>query len=108
MAQPKKQTPKDAAPSKPNRTEARKQQNRDANDLRHQQNLAAVRELGLPSEKTERIVTRVVKRGKKTELKTTTIVKDKTPSKLLRKERRRLAAIALGNEITNLEQKINA
>lgn len=59
------------------------------NKRQHEANLLFVRELGIQPEKTEREVHKLVKRGNKTTEITIAVVKDKRPSKLLRKWKRR-------------------
>lgn len=81
--------------------EARRQEN----ESRYQANLAEVRERGLPSENTVKVITRVVKKGKKTILTTSQVEKTKRPSKLLRKARRIEAAKQLGHAAGNPTEK---
>lgn len=79
---------KAAASARVQRTEARKEKNRAANEARHQANVAQLAELGIQPKKETRTVTRIVKVGGKTVVNTTTRERAVRPSKLLRAARR--------------------
>lgn len=78
------------------KSSAKNLSNRGLNTMRHQENQFMVETLGLAPEKVERTVTHTSKKGTKVIVKTTIVEKNKRPSKLLRKDRRRQARIALG------------
>lgn len=85
-----------ATTDKDKKQSAKNAQNFELNNMRHQENQSAVKALGLAPEKVERTVTHTSKKGTKVIVKTSVIEKNKRPSKLLRKDRRRQARIALG------------
>lgn len=86
----KTETPKiDTLSSRKARTEARKQKNREKNETQHRWNLEEMKSLGLTPRTYDREITRVVKRGRKTELQVRTVTKLYTPSKTLAQFHRR-------------------
>lgn len=78
---------------------AKNDKNRRLNEERHSTNQAAISTLGLPSETITREVTRTTKHGTKVSTRIITVEKNKRASKVLRKERRRIARIELGKPV---------